>query len=485
MSLLEILNMDAILEVLTAGLIETAKHPDYLKKIGAITEFSEYRPNEKLRILLVGYNGARNTGADVRVETMVNQLYHVLGKENIQLGIMTLDVEHSKNYYRDPTELIPLGSVFFKDILRAASRYHMAVLSEGSCFKSKFANALTTFFLAGAGIMASQGKPCIAYGSEAGKMDWLLKAMVKRYGKHVYVISRTEPSMKVVERLGIRGDLGTDTAWTFMPSPPSKAEEILKKHGWDGKKPVLGLAVINPFWWPVRPNLFRFLAMKLGGKGKENHYDKWYFFSTSPERDRLFRYYIDAVARSSDEFVDKHNVFPVIIGMERLDFTACKRLQERMRRKAPIVCSLDYNGYDMTAILHKLTLLITSRYHARVLSMTGGVASAAISMDERLENLLGETGHVHDYYLKTDDPILDVKLPAVMEKLWTNREKVKGEILQSIPGYLQKMASMAELFKDFLWRTYPGFPIKGKARNWRENIPPLTDHLEEIMNKYG
>jgi polysaccharide pyruvyl transferase WcaK-like protein len=485
MGFFESLNMDALLEGVAAGTIQAARFPNPLQKMGLIQEFSRYKPGDPLRVLLVGYNGARNTGADVRVEAMVRQFYHVFGQDNIKMGLITLDREHSSLYYKPPTELIQFSTMFLGDLLKASSSHHLSVLCEGSCFKSKFANALTTFFIVAAGIMRSQKKACIAYGSEAGYMDWLLRHFVKKYAKDAYIISRTNQSAKVIEGLGLKGDVGTDTAWGFVPAPASRAEELLRKNGWDGQKPILGLAVINPFCWPVHPSLGKLIKMKLTGRGKENYYDKFCFFSSSAERTRLFNRYIDAVAKSADAFVEKHNVFPIIIGMERLDLGPNKVLQSRMKGTPPIFCSEDYNGYEMTAVLHKLSMLITSRYHARVLSMPGGVASGGISMDERLENLLTESRHVNDYYLKTDDPDLAHKLPPMMERLWQNREQVSQEVLKMIPGYLEKMASMAEMFKNYIRRVYPEFPLKDKPAQWTRNLPPLEGHLKAIMEKYG
>ncbi|MBF0299057.1 MAG: polysaccharide pyruvyl transferase family protein [Oligoflexia bacterium] len=471
MKILNLFSMDAVLGFLTSALINISRFPNLLKSLHVLPEYSTYKAGEPLKILFVGYNGARNTGADVRVEVMTKQFIKVLGKENINIGITTLDVEHSKNYYHDPIELISMSSIFFKDILHACSRYHLAILCEGSCFKSQFANALTTFFLAAAGIMKVQNKFCIAYGSEAGYMDWPLSFFVKTYAKDTYIISRTVPSLKVIKKFGFDGDVGTDTAWSFIPSPTSKAKEILMAHGWDGKKPLLGLAVINPFCWPVKPNLFRLFIMLLTGFYKKNHHEKWYFFSTSRRRIKSYNRYLDAIKIAADTFCDKYDFFPIIIGMEKLDYSTNIKLQERMKHKAPIFCSKDYNSYDLTAILHQLSLLVTSRYHARVLSMPAGVPSCAISIDERLHNLLEETGHLNDYYIKSDDYQIKEKLLPMMEKLYANREKVKDELLKTIPSYLEKMSYMGELLKEFIKKKYPGFPVREKAAEFKDNLP--------------
>jgi len=469
------LNMDAVVEGIMGGIIEVSR---FVPK-------NVWEKGDILKILLVGYNGARNTGADVRVEAMVRQFYHVLGSKNIHIGVLTLDALHSSKYFKPPTELIQFSSVFFKDLLRHSSSFHMAVLSEGSCFKSKFANALTTFFFGAAGIMKVQGKPCIAYGSEAGEMDELLKWFVKRYCNKAFIISRTKPSMEVASSLGLEGTLGTDTAWIFPPGPPEWAEESLKKHNWNGNQPVVGAAVINPFYWPVKPDLAKFIRMKLEGKKRKDNYDKWYFFSTSKEREKKFKEYIEAIAEAMDHIVQKLSAFPVIIGMERLDIEPCRLLQDVMKHRAPIFCSEDFDGYELTSILRKLSLLITSRYHARVLSMPAGVPSCAVSMDERLRNLMMETGHLNDYYVETDDPDLKEKLPLMMEKLWEEREKVKDDIQRTIPEYLRRMALMGMEMKKFVSKNFPGLSLPPDSSNIFDYLPPLYPELKEVVEKYG
>ena len=50
-----------------------------------------WRPGEPLRLLLAGYVGTRNTGADVRVEEMIRQLNHVFGEDQVELSVCTID----------------------------------------------------------------------------------------------------------------------------------------------------------------------------------------------------------------------------------------------------------------------------------------------------------------------------------------------------------------------------------------------------------
>jgi polysaccharide pyruvyl transferase WcaK-like protein len=467
--------MDLATEFLMSGCVEVSR---FFRK-------ERFEKNQKLKILLVGYNGGRNTGADVRVEVIVRQLYHIFGEDNIHIGVMTLDKAHSSIYFKPPTEIIEFNSIYFRDLLRAASTYHIAVLCEGSLFKSNFANALATFFIGAAGIMKAQRKPCIAYGSEAGEMDAILKLFTRRYCHDTYVISRTEPSWSIAHELGCQGIVGTDTAWTFEPAPKERILSLLHQSGWDGKQPLVGVAAINPFCWPVRPNLLRFLKMRISGRRYHDNYDKWYFFSKSAERDDQFASYLDSIASAVDLFAEEHNAFPVLIGMDRLDQEACQELQQRMKHKGPIFCSTEYDGYDLVGILRELSLLVTSRYHARVLSMPAGVPAIAISRDERLENLFQEIGQANRFYLRTDDPTLREKLPSAMEDLWREREAVKIELLQAVPGYLRRVAGMGKTLKQFVKANLPEAGLKPDPSDWLDYLPPLSPELRQMMEAYG
>ncbi len=152
--------------------------------ISALSRFCDgqekWKPGDRFKILLVGYNGARNTGSDVRTVAIANQLKALFGPDQVQLTVMTLDAQTMDGYFDDDVELLTFSSLFPFDPLRACTTHHAAVLCEGSTLKSTFANALTLFMCEAAGVMSGQGKPCIAYGSEVGEMEpFLARAAAK------------------------------------------------------------------------------------------------------------------------------------------------------------------------------------------------------------------------------------------------------------------------------------------------------------------
>lgn len=57
--------------------------------ITALSGFSgkqeKWEPGKKLKVLLVGYNGARNTGSDVRVTAIARQVKALFGADKVHI----------------------------------------------------------------------------------------------------------------------------------------------------------------------------------------------------------------------------------------------------------------------------------------------------------------------------------------------------------------------------------------------------------------
>lgn len=448
--------------------------------LATLPKFETWRRGEKLKILLVGYNGKRNTGADVRVAEIVRQFNRILGEDKVEITVPTLNPDLTKVYFDRDAKLSNLNTIFFKDVLDLCTHNHIAVISEGSTLKSQFANALTLYFCEAAGVMKKQGKPCLAYGSEAGRMDDFVEKLASRMCDETYFIARTEASLKIIEGMGLKGHVGTDTAWTFKPADRDWiSKELREKTGWDGKKPLVGIACIDPWSYPVKPNISKTIKAAWTHNW-ENHYEKVYFFAAS-ERGGKYPAYLKGLADGINNFRKDHDVHPIIVGMDWTDLDACTDLQALVDGKPYIFSSRFYDGYQMTAALHSLSMLVTSRYHARVLSMTGGVPSIAVSLDERLYNIYNECGQLDDYYLKTDEPALGDKLLPMMEKMWADREQVSAHIRSQVPRYLKQVADMGKFFRGYVISKFAGIELEEEPSDWLGYLPELYDGLQKIV----
>ena len=120
--------------------------------------------------------------------------------------------------------------------------------------------------------------------------------MCRRYCRDSLVITRNVESQEVLGKLGIPTELGTDTAWTFEPLGPEYARKALRDAGWDGATPVLAVCPINPFWWPVKPSLAKWIAHSAAGAYKKSHYRTIYFHRSGADVDAAYEKYLSAMA---------------------------------------------------------------------------------------------------------------------------------------------------------------------------------------------
>jgi len=275
------LDPDRVLQEVMNGFIEAVAVKRALDR-----DQHTWSPGNALKLLFAGYVGTRNTGADVRVEEMIRQIRWVVGDDDLELTIMTVDPQLTAGYFRTVRQ-VELPVVFPKFLFDECPKHHGVIACEGSMFKSKFASALSVMMAGALGIANAEGKLSVGYGAEAGNMTPALREFVKKHCKQSLVICRNSPSRDVLGALGIRTTGGADTAWTFEPAPQSEGAELLRKRGWDGKTPVLVVCPINPFWWPVKPDLAKAAALALVGQYKDEHYRSFYFHHASTEADEF------------------------------------------------------------------------------------------------------------------------------------------------------------------------------------------------------
>ena len=440
-----------------------------------------WTPGEKLKILFAGYNGTRNTGSDVRVQEILRQVRHVLGAANVEFSVMTQNFDRTRGYFEGARQ-VHLPDVYPPFLFREVHANHGVVACEGSMFKSKFANALTTMMIGSLGIASAENKLSVAYGGDAGHMDDLIKQMCARYTSESLVITRSLESQQLLSGLGVPNELGADTAWTFEPHPPEFARQALRQVGWDEKTPILALCPIHPFVWPVRASIGKYLARATTGAYKDSQYRTVYFFESGAEVDRKFAHYVSGYAKAAKAFLQKHRVFPILVAMERLDAVACREIAKEILG-TPVLTSDDYDMFQLVSILRACTYMVSSRYHGIVTCMPAQVASAGVTMDERIRNLMRERGHQH-LLLTVEDPDLEPKLLQAMESLVTEAEAIRENIGKTVVSNLKAMARMAIFMEDEVRRTYPEFPLRRGVVSWEDNLPPLNENLRKLVETY-
>jgi polysaccharide pyruvyl transferase WcaK-like protein len=467
--------MDLVLEAWVSASIEKSRAAWMLGR------GKSWSRGEKLKLLFAGYNGTRNMGSDVRVQEMLRQIRHILGAENVDFSVMSMNFKYSEGYFEGARQ-VHLPDIFPPFLADEVPRHHGVVACEGSMFKSKFANALTTMMIGSLGIAAAENKLSVGYGAEAGHMDPLIRKMCSRFCRNSLIITRNEESRGVLRELGVPTELGTDTAWTFEPHPAEFGQKTLRHVGWDGQTPVLVVCPINPFEWPVRASVAKLALRTLTGAYKDSHYRGPYFHNSGTEAQRAYEHYLTSIAGAVEAFRKQRRVFVILVATERLDARPANRISEKLG--VPVLTSEEYNIYELVSILRSCHMMASSRYHGIVTSMPGLVPSAGITMDERIRNLMRERGH-EDLLMNVDDADLEAKLLLALEKLASCGEAIADGIARTVVRNLRVMARMGVYFEEEVQRRYPEFPTRKGEWSWEDYLPPMSPALHSLVEGYN
>lgn len=471
--------MDLVLEAGVAGLIERAR---LRHRLGC--GCAAWRAGDRLKLLVYGYCGARNTGSDARAEGLIRQLRHVLGAANVEFTVVTLDKKLTRGYFPGSRQVeFPLTRSHAALLDREVPRHHGVIVCDGPTFSSVFGNLFLMGALAAMGVASAHGKLSVVYGCDRGPLDFPLPWLCRRYCGQTLALARSGRAHEELGKLGIPTRRGTDPAWVFEPLGQGYGERALRDAGWDGASPVLAVCPMNAFSWPVTASPGKALARALTGAYAGSHYGHVYFHRGGAAVDAAHGRYVRALGGAVRAFRARRKVFPVVVGMERRDEPACRAVAEALGG-APVFGSARHDARRLVSILRRASLLVSSRFHALVTSMPGLVPSAGVSHDERIPTLLAERGHGH-LDARADDPQLEARLAAVMETLHADREAVRDAIGRAVARELRLQAGMGRFFEEELLRRCPGFPVRAGAFEPRDYLPPLDPVLRALVAAYG
>ena len=246
---------------------------------------------------------------------------------------------------------------------------------------------------------------------------------------------------------------------------------------------MLALAPINAFWWPVKPDVGKGLAHFMSGAYAQDHYSSVYFHRSGEDVDRAQEAYLKGIADGLRRFEDEHDVFVVLVGMEKLDRRACDQLAGLIGRPLPTFVSDEHDMYTMVSLLRRCDMLLSSRYHAIVCSMPGLVASAGVTMDERIANLMIDRG-TPELALKVDQPALGRAVHETLLRLDGDADALKAGIGRTVVANLERMGRMGQVFVDHVRARHPDFPLRerlGLAGDPWAHLPSLSDELQRLV----
>ncbi|HML05493.1 MAG TPA: polysaccharide pyruvyl transferase family protein, partial [Methanobacterium sp.] len=345
----------------------------------------------------------------------------------------------------------PIPSIFFFKLRKLVKEHDILLLVEGSCYMDTWTSALLWAFLWATRCAHNFKKPSLAYAVDVGHLSSFNRRLVKREAsKTNLILTRTKLAAEELKKMGVTApiDVTADCAFNFKTL---KEDANILNEAWpESDSGIVGLAPIDFYLWPV--------VMRPWGK-KENLY-KWpYYYSRSKERVQGSEQLALEWAKEADRIIEKHGKRIALICMEELDEPLARCIKERMKNPsmARIFSSREYNTSQMTSILRNLELLVTSRYHAGVLSLEAQIPQIAIGHDTRLKGFYRELG-LENYLIDYMSPEIWHKLEEKADELLENPEMQQKILKNGFNEHLRRANRNPEILKNFIKKS--GWGVK-------------------------
>jgi polysaccharide pyruvyl transferase WcaK-like protein len=384
------------------------------------------------RVLMVGYNGANNTGAEALLLADIEDVRAVLGP-GVRITVPTLNEANLRRYLPESATLriAPLPTLYFGAVRRLVKESDLVILVEGSTYMDTWGSPLLWAFLWATQCAADLGKPCLAYAVDAGSLSPANRRRVRNVASRTrLIVTRTRAAAERLRGLGVTSPLEftADNAFSFRPREADLGWALQE---WPrARSGMIGLAMVDFSLWPV--------VMRPWG-ARERCY-KWpYYFSASAPRRQAGELLTRGYAALADDVAGRGGKAVALIAMEQVDEALAERVRRRMRYpgSARVFSARQYDASRMTCLLRGLDLLVTSRFHAAVLSLAAGVPQVAVGHDTRLATLYHDLGLEEGWFLNPGGPDeLAGAIPAL--KLFAGLQ-ARVELLLAYPG-LQREA---------------------------------------------
>jgi len=108
----------------------------------------------------------------------------------------------------------------------------------------------------------------------------------------------------------------------------------------------------------------------------------------------------------------------------------------------------------MASILRSLDLLITSRYHAGVLSLPNQVPQTGIGHDLRIQDYYNDL-EMPELFIDHEDPDINQRLTNNVETLFNQNNSIKAKLRKGYDEYRKSEKKNVQLFRAFLEANYP------------------------------
>jgi polysaccharide pyruvyl transferase WcaK-like protein len=438
---------------------------------------------KKLNVLLFGWNGVDNTGSEAKLLVTIRDVKEILGERLGKLSVLVVGPSDERRYVKDPdVEIISLFPLLEKGLeafyrLIWGEVYDIVLLCEGSTFLDTYHDGFLWGFLLAAKLQHLRGRHTVSYSNDCSPMKFYnASASARTINRCIdLVMVRNPDAKKRMIQYGVTKEIHVTADGAYLyPTPPQEYRKRLLEQLNIRKQPI---AVAPKEFWGILPVTIK-LYPKEGYHTLEAMWNKEYgyapmisskvylpnyWLAVDTTRKELSERFKRAMAKFCDYLVERFDTNVLLIGMAAFegDCQNAKEVMELMKHKdeARWIPSFKYNVDDIKSLLVESRFLITTRYHASVLSSSAGVPMIAISSDSRLEAVFRELDLMDFYIPVTVSPPqmpenLYELLVEKMNKLAEREQEIRERIKRMDKVFVERALQNREIFRRWVKETF-------------------------------
>jgi polysaccharide pyruvyl transferase WcaK-like protein len=289
-------------------------------------------------------------------------------------------------------------------------------------------------------------KPCVGYSVDAGSASRFNRWLIRREAsKTSLILARTKNAAGRLQKWGVTApiEVTADNAFTFSPNP---LDQNFLKRVWPAASHVVGIAAEDIYMWPVN----------IRPLDRKKYCYRWpYYFQHSKACREKSELLVDVLAVQADELVENYDKDVALLSMEGLDTGFTEKIQQHMKHadRTKVFSSIQYNASQMTSVLRSLDLLITSRYHAGVLSLPSHVPQTAIGHDLRIKDLYTDL-EIPEFFVDHEDPNRYKSLSDNVKEIFNQHSSMKAKLQKGYQRYVEQENRNPQLLRAFLEENY-------------------------------
>lgn len=336
-------------------------------------------------ILLYGYHGLHNAGAESRLLAIVGQVRRRL--PGADLVVASFD-RHGLDYLSGVRVAYVNPAFYRRSTRRLIRASDVVVLTEGNLLSDAFTPQMVEVHTAAMEDAHKAGVPVVGMALDAGPLAPARRPRVMAAVNRLALLTLRTPAAlaDLTERgLTVPATVTADCA-VSMPLPaPERRAAVRTRLGLDGSS-VHALAPVDFFMYPAR----------VRPVGRPGDYVRYPFRGTWPGTGRARSAELVGMwAELGRRLLRTDPAATVaVIAMDPSDVRICRLVRQAIGddTRTRLVDCREHDTITMSAALSGLASMTTSRYHALVMPLAYGVPVLALGHDNRLRYITAELG---------------------------------------------------------------------------------------------